>query len=103
MKASLQSLKSLKEVVALLMQDPEGETHVPKGCTDLALLVKHMKGLLWTPASHKIIDTEAIYDSMRGNTDFILTGQSKEMTMFSYFSYLTDKGKREIMLNKCCK
>jgi len=53
MKASFQSLKSSKEVAALLMQGPEGETHVPKGCINLALLGKHMKGLLWRPTSHK--------------------------------------------------
>jgi len=53
MKASLQSLKSSKEVAALLMQGPEAEIHVPKGCTNLTLLGKHMKGLLWRPTSHK--------------------------------------------------
>lgn len=51
MKASLQSLKSSKEVAALLMQGRVVETHVPKGYIDLALLGRHMKEHLWTPTS----------------------------------------------------
>lgn len=51
MKASLQSLKSSKELAALSMQGPEEENRVPKGCTNLSLLGKHRKSLLWKPTS----------------------------------------------------
>jgi hypothetical protein len=54
MKASLQSLKSSIEEAALSMQGPEVETHVPKGCTNLALLGKHMKAPLSTPTRVKV-------------------------------------------------
>jgi len=59
MKASLQSLKSLKEVAAPLMQGPEVGTHVPKGSTDLALLGKHMKAPLLTPTRSQNSDIDS--------------------------------------------